>query len=164
VVISVAYLEQMLATLLSQFFIEGETSAAMLHINGALGSLKAKSDLAYCLGLIPKAAYQMLIVLGEIRNTFAHSHLALSFDSDEAKSLIEHELVVPPEIPFGYDRITRKVDIWYVRQGHSTTREKFYSAVCLLSNVLHALIGTTNDGKYAEPRRQRFPDDKPVKP
>jgi DNA-binding MltR family transcriptional regulator len=35
--------------------------------------------LAYCLGLINKAVYQDIIRVAEIRNMFAHKHLALDF-------------------------------------------------------------------------------------
>lgn len=41
--------------------------------------MSSRSDTCYCLGLVDKRLYQDLLVIAEIRNQFAHHHLALSF-------------------------------------------------------------------------------------
>src|SRR5260370_38134354 len=74
IIMSVGYIEQLLYALLSAFLIEGSTSERLLGLNGHLGNFKAKSALAYVLGLIPKILFNNLTVIGEIRNHFAHSH------------------------------------------------------------------------------------------
>lgn len=88
VLISTSFLDQCLASLLEKYFIESSNTVQKLldARGGTLGTFSSRSDLSYCLGLISKSLYQNLKIVGEIRNTFAHSHLNLSFgDADVAK-------------------------------------------------------------------------------
>src|SRR5262245_14808199 len=89
VLIAVGYLDQWVASILSKFFVSGETSNAILSDRGMLGSFSARTDLAYCLGLIPKEMYQNLRKVGEIRNRFAHHHLTLTFEDAAAAKLCD---------------------------------------------------------------------------
>ncbi len=98
VILGAAYIEQLLTTMLSDFFIEGNTADTILDsMKGALGSLKTKADVAYCLGLTTKTVHTDICLLGTIRNVFAHSHKSMSFDNDKIK-----ELVAQLEIPDVY--------------------------------------------------------------
>ncbi len=86
VVIGAAFLDVCLGTLLSHFFLEGNISDALL-VKGPLNEFVARAKVAYALGLISKIAFQDLVCIAEIRNTFAHHHLALSFDFTDIRDL-----------------------------------------------------------------------------
>ena len=61
---------------------ESSLSSKLLDVrSGALGSFAARSDVCYSLGLISKGIYQDLLVLGELRNQFAHHHHMLDFSA-----------------------------------------------------------------------------------
>ena len=82
VVVSCAYIDACLASILGRYFLESTVSSKLLDAqSGALGSLGARSDACYALGLISKAIYQDLIVLGQLRNRVAHHHLMLDFSA-----------------------------------------------------------------------------------
>ena len=84
VVVGAAFLDTALKTLLSERFVKSFKSsptitAKLLDDGGALGSFSPRADLAYCLGLVTKPRYQDLCLVMEIRNQFAHKHLAACF-------------------------------------------------------------------------------------
>src|SRR5262249_18287821 len=70
---------------LSRFFVECDTAKGILGENGFLGEFGRCADMAYCLGLISKGAFQNLKTIGKIRNLFAHSHRFLNFDDNLVK-------------------------------------------------------------------------------
>lgn len=83
VLVASGYLDACLGALLESFLRESSISSKLLDArSGALGSFAARADTCYCLGLIPKAVYQDLVVVAEIRNEFAHHHLALNFKTE----------------------------------------------------------------------------------
>jgi DNA-binding MltR family transcriptional regulator len=80
VLVGVGFLDACLASLLERFFLKTSVAAKLLDgTKGALGSFASRSDTCYCLGLIEKSLYQDLFILAEIRNLYAHHHLALNF-------------------------------------------------------------------------------------
>ncbi|WP_457390522.1 MltR family transcriptional regulator [Roseateles sp. P5_E1] len=80
VIIATGYLDACLGSLLrSSLLRSGVTDQLLDPGRGALGSLTVRADLAYSMSLIPKAMYQDLIQLAQVRNMFAHHHIALSF-------------------------------------------------------------------------------------
>jgi DNA-binding MltR family transcriptional regulator len=80
VLIGTGYLAELLASTIKVGFIESSISESLLDPQrGAVGGFATRADLAYCLGLIGKDVYQDLIKVAEVRNIFAHNHLALSF-------------------------------------------------------------------------------------
>jgi DNA-binding MltR family transcriptional regulator len=80
VLIGASYLAELLASTLKVAFIETRISQKILNPqNGAIGGFVTRADLAYCLGLIKKKAYNDLLKIAEIRNLFAHKHLKLDF-------------------------------------------------------------------------------------
>jgi DNA-binding MltR family transcriptional regulator len=88
VLISTSYLDQCLASLLERFLIKSSISKNLLDPRyGTLGTFSARVDLCYCLGLVPKGLFQNLRTLSEIRNSFAHSYLSLSFDDPKVAHL-----------------------------------------------------------------------------
>lgn len=80
VLIGTSYLAELLANTLKVSFIESRVSEKLLDPQrGAIGGFATRADLAYCLGLISKTVYRDLVKVAEIRNKFAHNHLALDF-------------------------------------------------------------------------------------
>jgi DNA-binding MltR family transcriptional regulator len=90
VVISASYLDQCLASLLQKYFIESRISANVLDPkNGHLGTFSSRTDLSYCLGLIPKNLYQNLRVIAKICNAFAHIYPSKRFADPDVVNLCE---------------------------------------------------------------------------
>ena len=84
VLVASSYLDACLAALLERYLRESSISAKLLDArSGALGSFVVRADVCYALSLIPKGIYQDLVVMAEIRNEFAHHHLALKFDVED---------------------------------------------------------------------------------
>lgn len=82
VVVSCAYLDACLGSILEKHLIQSEVSTKLLDVrSGVLGSFSARSDACYALGLISKRIYQDLLALAGLRNQFAHHHLMLDFDA-----------------------------------------------------------------------------------
>ena len=80
VLVATSYIDACLGALLEGFLLKSSVSTKLLDGKaGLLGSFSSRSDACYCLGLISKPLYQDLLVIAEIRNQFAHHHLALSF-------------------------------------------------------------------------------------
>ncbi len=161
VILAVAYIEQALRTLLAKFFIDSSTSDGLLDFKGAIGSFKAKTDLAYSLGLIPKLLFQNLCVIGEVRNKFAHSHVDVSFDSEEMIQLLDGKgkpgLVIPQQYNFwDTDKTYRH---WFNHKKSVFTskgRKKFEAGVSFSLNVLWSLLRC----KVCIVRRPRLIEDR----
>ena len=86
--VTTSYLDAGLRTLLAAFFRESSVANRLLDsTRGALGTFASRADLAYALGLIPKPLYQDVMRIAEIRNKFAHTHLEVTFDSDDVRGL-----------------------------------------------------------------------------
>lgn len=97
VLTATSYLDYALATLLKRHLIESSVVNRVLEPpRGQLSSFASRSDLAYCLGLIPKGLHKNLEIIGQIRNTFAHSYLSLELAAPELCQLID--LLIPPTI------------------------------------------------------------------
>jgi hypothetical protein len=97
VLIASSYLDYALASLLKRHLIKSGLVKKLLDPpRGAISTFAARSDLAYCLGLIPSGLRQNLETVGDIRNHFAHNYLALSLDSDDIAQLVD--ALVPPTI------------------------------------------------------------------
>jgi DNA-binding MltR family transcriptional regulator len=92
VVVSCAYLDACLGSILEKHLLQSAVSAKLLDVgSGALGMFSSRSDACYALGLISKRIYQDLLVLANLRNQVAHHHLMLDFSTpaiaDACKSL-----------------------------------------------------------------------------
>jgi hypothetical protein len=169
VVLSVAFIEQSLRIYLANTLTKGETSKSLLDNNGPLGSFKAKADLCYALGIIPKKLFQVLGAIGEIRNKFAHSHKKLSFESVEIRALIDGNdggslgLAVPQNwhmktnskgaaIGFGMFRTDPR---WGLPANKSSEpklepRRKFDLAIVFAEHILHNLIVIQQENRKLE--------------
>jgi hypothetical protein len=127
-----AFLEKALASLLSSFFLKGETANKILDENrGALGDFFKRANAAYCCGLITKRMLQALLTIGTIRNTFAHSHTRIDFsDSSLDESFADFKLPnIPKKIGIGGD--PQPLDLHDRRTKFSIT------CLYLFSTILH---------------------------
>lgn len=111
VVVSAGYLDACLGSLLHGFLIKSSVTERLLNPQGgALGSFAARSDVAYCLGLINKSIYQDLQHIAVIRNMVAHHYLSSQFSDAQLEAAclkLSHigtmqngdidELLFPPE-------------------------------------------------------------------
>jgi DNA-binding MltR family transcriptional regulator len=84
--VGAAFIEKALIGLLSKFFVKCSTADSILKEGGALGDFFKCTQAAYCLGLISKGLLNNLVLVGEIRNLFAHSHEFIDFDNTDIKS------------------------------------------------------------------------------
>jgi DNA-binding MltR family transcriptional regulator len=90
VIVGAAYIDACLGAMLQRFLLESSVSEKLLDARGgALGSLAARADMCYSLGLIKKELYADLTKIAEIRNTFAHHHLTLDFGDPQVAALCE---------------------------------------------------------------------------
>jgi hypothetical protein len=117
-------------TLLGPALIDDELKAILLHYlidrppsrklfagpAAPLGTLSARSSLAYALGVISPEEYESITVLRKIRNEFAHKTMGLSFDSPNVIELLK----TLPIAKAGAER------------PEETTRQRFEIAVAIL--------------------------------
>lgn len=85
--VSVAYIEHSLMSLLLTQLREGETTTRMFSESGTLGQISRCNDIAYCLSLIEKPNFQDIGLLAEIRNLFAHRPQVTRFSTKEVSDL-----------------------------------------------------------------------------
>jgi|SRR5918996_2235403 hypothetical protein len=79
-ILGAAYLDARLKDAIRiRFCNRGGTASDLLKPNGYLGQYSAKCQIAYCLGLYGKTTFSNLNIIGQIRNTFAHSKDVLRF-------------------------------------------------------------------------------------
>lgn len=84
-VIGGAFLDTSLEHILRSFLPESEEVKKLLEPNGLLGSYGSRLKMTYCLGLIDKIIKDDLILIGKIRNKFAHD-LFISFEDKNIAS------------------------------------------------------------------------------
>lgn len=86
VLIGTSYLSELLGSAIRTVLRKSNTTENMLTPGkGVLGSFKSRVDLAYCLDIIQKEDRKDLDVIGKIRNSFAHKHLAFDFSDKEVE-------------------------------------------------------------------------------
>ena len=135
VLIGASYLAELLASILKVSFIETSVSEKILDPQrGAVGGLATRADMAYCLALINKSAYQDIIKLADIRNLFAHKHIALDFgDASIRKACNELQawriLLLGDEEEFPSEATQDQMRV--------RARNQFNMSVVLLSSRIH---------------------------
>ncbi|MDB5321342.1 MAG: putative mannitol operon repressor [Phycisphaerales bacterium] len=79
--VGAAYVDDLLAGMLRSYLVDdAKLVDALLESQGPLGTFSSRINLVYALGLIRDDQLADLNTLRKIRNEFAHSHKALSFD------------------------------------------------------------------------------------
>lgn len=102
ILIATSFLDACLKSNLEHKLLASQTTDKLLRHTGVLGTLNARADMCYALGLIPKSWYQNLCTFAEIRNLVAHHHLSLSFETPEIAAKVE-ALTTPLGGPLGLE-------------------------------------------------------------
>jgi Mannitol repressor len=125
-----SYIDQALSSILSEYLIVSSTTNKLLNSSGgAIGTFSARCDLCYCLGLISKALYHNLLVIGDIRNYFAHSHLNIDFSDKQITDLCE-KLTFPESNEIVGERN------WDINDYIKGSRNRFVYVTLLMANRL----------------------------
>ena len=127
--IATSVVENSLMTLLTTFFVEGSTTEKMFGSRGLLGDFFKCTQIAYCIGLIPKRVKQNLKKIAEIRNAFAHSRTLIDFQDANIVSLCS-ELTLP--------KGTKPTTVAYVSDKYPPSRLRFTLVCGLLGQHLVA--------------------------
>lgn len=139
ILIGTGFVDACLKSLLEAQFLDGSTSERLLQPSGAVGGFRARADLCYVLGLIPKSEHRNLVTLGEIRNRVAHHHLDIDF-SDAVIEANVANLTVHLE---GY-------------LADAIGRTRFTICVVLLANML--ILNTLQLNARGEKTRKKEPE------
>jgi DNA-binding MltR family transcriptional regulator len=131
-----AFLESALVSLLSRFFIDSSTSKGLFKLGGTLSDFSACAEMAYCCGLIPKQTFQNLMHIAIVRNYFAHSLPPMDFDDDAIKKTIDG-MVLP------------KITYVKVEPPKETRRQKFMSICTFL--FVHIWMQTEKTDRRQSP-------------
>lgn len=135
VLISLNYLELCVRYLLMDEFLKNPSKIEILFDTfGSLSTYKNKVVLAKDLELLKKDDYDDLVKLGEVRNLFAHSHKALSFNDkvifEKCNSLKSCKKSLPPYY-FQKNEITKKMK-------YEISKSKFVHTFLNISNDILA--------------------------
>jgi DNA-binding MltR family transcriptional regulator len=134
VLIGTSFLDECLRSLLRGRFVDATAAEDLLNpSNGALGTLAARREVAYCLGLISGKQMEDIRTVGKIRNAFAHSHLAMAFADrsvmDLAGKLESCDLLKPTGLLVEVESPTPE-------QKRVNARRRFVVTVVLLGQYL----------------------------
>jgi|SRR5579883_98351 len=128
--IGAAAIEQALGSLLEKYLLAGGTTERLLDPNGILGTFSARTDMAYCLGLISKKILHNAKLIGQIRNEFAHSHLSVNFTTKSIADLCKKLTVM--ELPKPKDEKRHQLNELFDR----STRSRFSFVVTMIRSRL----------------------------
>ena len=102
-VLAAALLDERLRQLLAAYLIDDEKEVSLLlEPEQPLGSFGARVRTAYCLGLLDKDLYRVLLNVKKVRNSFAHELHGLTFD-DPAVAAPCAQLRASLKLPKGFE-------------------------------------------------------------
>ncbi len=139
-IVATSYIDLALKTLLEAHLIEGNTQDELLKPNRTLGTIKAKGDLAYCLGFISTGTKTALDAVGTIRNEFAHK-LGVTFDDKKVSALCRELKIPQTRVDFLH---THEPD--FPKQGYpiETPRDRFIAVAGTLAiTIMQSTIAVT---------------------
>jgi DNA-binding MltR family transcriptional regulator len=137
-----AALENSLMHLLASFLIKGETTDSMFKTRGELGSFFSCFRVAYTLGLISKEAHDNLLLIGEIRNLFAHSTSMRTFSypeiGDKCKKLTLPSFILS-QAHEGIMKRIKEFPVENERKTGAVNQSKFVNACLALIGYIMAV-------------------------
>lgn len=146
VLIGTSYLAELLASIIETSFIETSVSKKLFDPQrGAVGGFATRADLAYCLGLINKDFYKDLMKVAEIRNVFAHKHLALDFGDSTIRKYCQ-ELQAWRKLGFKLSQ----------EQMQPPARFQFNISVILIGSGIH--VDALSLGRGNQTRNRKWPN------
>jgi DNA-binding MltR family transcriptional regulator len=84
--VSAAFLDDAVQALIrAALTADSRTAEGLFGYPGPLHSFAARTDLAYCMGLIGNGSYQDMLLIRNLRNNFAHGHRPATFDDPEVR-------------------------------------------------------------------------------
>jgi hypothetical protein len=98
-VMAVCTLDYLLERLLRASFIKDSQVKSLFNDDRLLQSFHAKVNIAYFFGLIPRAIYHDLKLIGRIRNRFAHTVVADVAFTDPTVAALVGECILGYEVP-----------------------------------------------------------------
>ena len=114
-----AHIDTELEKLLKKKLIGSEKHVKeILSFNGPLGTFSSKVKLSYSLGLIDKVMMDDINILRKIRNEFAHSDEAISFNTQNMKDLCDNLQL-------------------NVKEADTPSRKKFINVVAGIAGLLY---------------------------
>ena len=136
-ILGVAFVEEKLTEAIKSRLLNDKDAASKLFKpSGPIGAYASKVELGYLLGLYKKETRNDLLILGEIRNSFAHWTKLIDFGSREIRPKCEnltlYERVFGPKIdrPKPFDRRMAK--------------DEFLETVSIAANICHSWVFTPN--------------------
>lgn len=86
--VAASMLDERLQEIISNFLVESPISKElMVGFNAPLGTLSARADAAFSLGLIQKHEYNEIKLIRKIRNEFGHDWKPVSFETGQVAAL-----------------------------------------------------------------------------
>jgi hypothetical protein len=131
-------IDSLLSKLFGLRFLPSMTARSLLdESTGVLGTVKAKADLAYVLGMISKPCFQNIVLLSLIRNRFAHKIVHQGFHWTTFRQDIER-LTPPADV----SRFMTKAAEFVWRQPRTgTEQEARLDYIVAAVGVIHELLG-----------------------
>lgn len=123
--IAMAFLDNILMSLLKGYFINNTKKVNQLLKDGPLETFYSRIMICYCLGLINEEQRYDLDIIRRIRNKFAHTFETITFDEILIKDLIK-----------SLKQIRRLESLDYYEEYKKSNKFIFVICVALLSNSL----------------------------
>lgn len=159
--VGTAFIDEKLKDTLEAFFISGKSSNRLLNeANAPLGTLSARLEACFALGLINDYEYAEINLLRKVRNEFAHAKHGISFKTEKIAGLCS---TLASNLPEG--------------DGFPISDPKFRyinAVVCIVLKLYHRPswvvqekriaknYGNENDGKWISMKEQRPPEGTPI--
>jgi hypothetical protein len=140
-VLAVAFLEEKLtAAVKSRLLKDDDTLKKLFKPSGPLGPYATKTELAYLLKLFSMQTRNDLLVLGEIRNSFAHWTKLIDFGSRDIRPKCEALTL--------YTRVFGHKDDRKKPFDRRMARDEFIETVSIAANLCHSVVATPNHPNY----------------
>ena len=140
-IIATAFLEEKLtAAVRFKLLPDKDTLDKLFKPSGPIGAYASKVEMAYLLALFSKETRDDLLLVGEIRNAFAHWTKLIDFGSSDIKPICEaltlYTRVFGPKIdrPKPFDK--RKA------------RDEFTETISIAANLCHSVVATPHHPNY----------------
>ena len=96
--VAAALIDNRLAETIRSFLRPGDLAAKLIDAgNAPLGTLSARADLCYALGLIDEYEHSEIAIIRKVRNEFAHARHGLTFENPRVKGLCSTLQTSSPE-------------------------------------------------------------------
>jgi hypothetical protein len=144
------------AALINDFDLVGGENGLLNSPTGILTAASARATMCYAMALIDNTTYKNAKQIGRIRNTFAHSHVPISFGNEDVKSLCGGLDV----LLMNFDEKPQRLDPATEKRILDEPRLKFVFTACITFLAIQAATLTEHfrtDGGEVMPRIRQHP-------